>query len=58
MGGEAAAMLNVGLLEFDDCVLRPVDCLKHDQLIIAAFKRVVRLVTLLITEDMTGLCTR
>ena len=51
MGGEAAAMLNVGLLESSNDVLGPVDYGKHVQLIIAALKRVIRLVTCILQYD-------
>ena len=51
MGSEAATMLNAGLIELDDCILRPVDCGKHIQLVIPALERIVRFVTRFLQGD-------
>ena len=51
MGSETATMLNAGLIELDDCILRPVDCGKHIQLVIPALERIVRFVTRFLQGD-------
>ena len=51
MGGEVASMQDVGLLELGDGVLGLVDVRQDVQLVVAAFKRVVRSMPGVLQDD-------